>query len=224
MPNTGVAPVHGPETRIGTGDPRAVAQHQAVRRLAEPAFRTLGRDFPAQAPRCRFHTSGSATGSPERPSNPDSGKAARTPHRMGVDRASGTRRSEQFPHLGDPAEAGLKAAHFRDRLVVHAEDGALDARGLAPRRGDGPGRMHGTRGRARMGPVPEDRPRTVERSPGARDPDGLDRQAILPQRPPRGSGAGPATNGAPSRCRSRDRRGRTRRGGSPAPRASRAGR
>ena len=49
-----------------------------------------------------------------------------------------TRGSEQFPHLGDPAETGLKAAHFRNRFVVHAEDGPLDARGLAPGRGDGP--------------------------------------------------------------------------------------
>ena len=62
--------------------------------------------------------------SAERRSNPDSRKADRTPYRMAVDRASGTRRPEQFPHLGDPAEAGLKAAHFRNRLVVHAEDGA----------------------------------------------------------------------------------------------------
>ena len=110
IPKGRVAPVHGPETRIGTGDPRAVAQPQAVRRLAEPAFRTLGRDFLAQAPRCRFHTSGSATSSPERRSNPDSRKAARTPHRMAVNRASGTRQPEQFPHLGDLEEAGLKAA------------------------------------------------------------------------------------------------------------------
>ena len=130
----GSPPRHGHTARIGTGDPRAVAQPQADRRLAESAFRTLGRDFPAQAPRCRFHTSGSATGSPERRSNPDSAKAARTPDRMGVDRASRTRRSKQFPHLGDPAEAGLKAAHVRNRLAVHAEDGALDARDLAPRR------------------------------------------------------------------------------------------
>ena len=34
---------------------------------------------PAQAPRCRFHTSGSATGSAARRSNSDSGKAARPP-------------------------------------------------------------------------------------------------------------------------------------------------
>jgi len=71
-----VAPVHGPQKRIGTGDPRAVAQPEAVQRLAEPAFRTTGRHSPAQAPRCRFHTSGSATGSAERRPNPDSGKAA----------------------------------------------------------------------------------------------------------------------------------------------------
>jgi len=50
IPKGRVAPVHGPETRIGSGDPRAVAQPQAVRRLAERGFRTLGRDFPAQAP------------------------------------------------------------------------------------------------------------------------------------------------------------------------------
>ena len=46
IPKSRVAPDHGPKTRIGTGDPRAVAQLQAVRRLAEPAFRTCGRDFP----------------------------------------------------------------------------------------------------------------------------------------------------------------------------------
>ena len=42
-----------------------------------------------------------------------------------------------------------------------------------------------------------------------------------PPAPPRASGADPATSGARSRCRSRDRRGRTRRGWSPGPRASR---
>ena len=51
IPRGRVAPVHGPETRIGTGDPRAVAQPQAVQRLAESTFRTPSRHFPAQAPR-----------------------------------------------------------------------------------------------------------------------------------------------------------------------------
>ena len=61
IPNGRVAPVHGPETRIGTGDLRAVAQPQAVQRLAEPAFRTTRRHFRAQAPRCRFHASMTGT-------------------------------------------------------------------------------------------------------------------------------------------------------------------
>ena len=78
----------------------------------------------------------------------------------------------------------VETAQFLDRRVVHAPDGVLDPCGPASGRGDGPGRMHGTWGRVRIGPVPEDRPRPVKRSPGARDPDGLDRQAILPQRLP----------------------------------------
>ena len=35
IPKGRVAPAHGPETWIGTGDPRSVAQPQAVRRLAK---------------------------------------------------------------------------------------------------------------------------------------------------------------------------------------------
>ena len=77
IPKGRVAPVHGPERRIGTGDPRAVAQLQAGRRLAEFLVRTPERDFPAQAPRCQMRTSGSATDSAERRSNPGSGNALR---------------------------------------------------------------------------------------------------------------------------------------------------
>ena len=66
IPKGRVAPVHGPERRIGTGDPWAVAQPKAVQRLWESAFRTPKRYLAAQAPRCRIHTSGSATGSAER--------------------------------------------------------------------------------------------------------------------------------------------------------------
>ena len=50
IPKGRVAPVHSPKTRIGTGDPRAVAQSQPVQRLAEPPVRTPARYFPAQAP------------------------------------------------------------------------------------------------------------------------------------------------------------------------------
>ena len=80
--NTRVAPDHGPETRIGTGDPGAVAQPQAVQRLAEPSIRTPMRHFPAQAPRWRFHTSGSATAMPIR--------VRRTVSRAAVKRGTGT--------------------------------------------------------------------------------------------------------------------------------------
>ncbi len=66
IPKGRVAPDHGSETRIGIGDPGAVAQPQAVQRLAEPSIRTPRRHFPAQAPRCRFHTSGSASAMPIR--------------------------------------------------------------------------------------------------------------------------------------------------------------
>ena len=82
IPKGRVAPVHGPEKRIGTGDPRAVAQPKAVQRLAASTFRTLLWHFPAQAPRCRFHTSRSTTGSTPRRSNLGSGKVAITPCRM----------------------------------------------------------------------------------------------------------------------------------------------
>jgi len=74
IPKGRVAPVHGPQTRSGNGDPQAVAQPQPVRQLAEPAFRTPERSFAARAPRCRIHTSGSATGSAPRRSNSDSVK------------------------------------------------------------------------------------------------------------------------------------------------------
>ncbi len=57
---------HDKHRRIGTGDPQAVAQPHAVQRLAESAFRTARRHFPAQAPRRRIHTSRLATGSAER--------------------------------------------------------------------------------------------------------------------------------------------------------------
>ena len=77
IPKGRVAPVHGPETRIGTGDPRAVAQPQAVQRLVELAFRTTQRHSAAQTPQCRFHTSGSATCSAVRRSNPDSRRLLR---------------------------------------------------------------------------------------------------------------------------------------------------
>ncbi len=93
---------------------------------------------------------------------------------MAVDHAFWMGRPEQIPHLDEAAKVAVETAQFLDRRVVHAPDGVLDPRGLAPGRGDGPGRMHGTQGRVRNGPVPEDRPRSVKRSPGARDPDGLD--------------------------------------------------
>ena len=81
-PKGRAAPVHGPETRIGTGDPRTVAQPQAVQRFAETSIRTPRRHFPAQAPRCQIHTSGSATAMPIR--------VRRTVSRAAVKRGTGT--------------------------------------------------------------------------------------------------------------------------------------
>lgn len=75
IPKDRVAPADGTETRIGTRDPGAVAQLQAVQWLAEFPVRTLARDFPAQALRCRMYTCGSATGSAQRRSNPGAGNA-----------------------------------------------------------------------------------------------------------------------------------------------------
>ena len=125
---------------------------------------------------------------PDRQRAPPNGAQIRTPERR-LERhtewpsivPSGTRGSEQFPHLDEAAKAAVETAQFLDRRVVHAPDGILDPCDLAPGRRDGPRRMHGTWGRVRIGPVPEDRPRPVKLSTGARDPDGLDRQPILPQ-------------------------------------------
>ena len=69
----------------------------------------------------------------------------------------------------------METAKLLDHRVVHAPDGLLDARDLAPDRGDG----HWMKGRAgrgvSLGPVAEDRPRPLEFPPGASDPDRLDR-------------------------------------------------
>ena len=80
-----VAPSHGPETRIGTGDPRAVAQLQAIQRLADSAVCTPRRHYLAQQPRCETDTSGSTTAPVHGRSNPALGEAARTPYREAVD-------------------------------------------------------------------------------------------------------------------------------------------
>ena len=111
-----------------------------------------------------------ATGYVHGRSNPASGGAARTPYRMAVDRSSGEARSEQFLHLADPVEAGLEAAHFRNRHFVQAEDSVLDPRDLAPGRNGGSGRVDGMGIRVRIGPVPEGRPRPLKRSPGHATP------------------------------------------------------
>ena len=84
IPKGRVAPVHGPQTRIGSGDPQAVVQPQAVRRLRKLAFRMPRWHSPAQAPRCRFRTSGSATGSAERRSRPDFRARRRSDCRTGL--------------------------------------------------------------------------------------------------------------------------------------------
>jgi hypothetical protein len=55
-PKGRVAPVHGPETWIGTDDPQFVAQIQAVQRLAELGFRTPRRHSPCtSAPMSNAH-------------------------------------------------------------------------------------------------------------------------------------------------------------------------
>ncbi len=46
IPKGRVAPGNGSETRIGIGDPGAVAQPQAVQRLTDPSFRTPRAAFP----------------------------------------------------------------------------------------------------------------------------------------------------------------------------------
>ena len=120
MPRWGVAPNHGPGTRIGIGAPLAVAQPQAVQRLAEPGFRTTWRHFPAQAPRRRIHTSGSATGSAERRSNLDSGKAARTPCRMDVDPGRSYGPQVTRERSGTRGN-GLWAEHGRTPVAHHSQ-------------------------------------------------------------------------------------------------------
>ena len=141
---------------------------------------------------------------PDRQRAPPNGAQIRTPERR-------LERHTEWASIVPPGRAdrsssrisairrrqALKAAHFHNRLIVHAEDGALDARDLAPGRGDGPGRMHGTR---------EPRPHWSN-SPGSSAPGQTVSGRTRPRRPrpasrplsapPRASGAGPATNGAP---------------------------
>ena len=71
-----------------------------------------------------------------------------------------------------------KPAQFLDRRLVHAEDGLLDVRDLAPGRGGGSGRADGTGDRIPIGPVPEERPRPVKRPSGACHSNDLDRPAV----------------------------------------------
>ncbi len=103
IPKGRVAPVHGPQTRIGTGDPRAVAQPEAVRRLAEPTSRTPKRNFPAQAPRCRIHTSGSATGSAP-------GAPIRTPSRW-------LERHVEWPSITSPIDTSAPSSCVQDARI-----------------------------------------------------------------------------------------------------------
>ena len=95
---------------------------------------------------------------------------------------------------------------------------AFSARAISRRTA---GLVVGSRGGGCADPASRDRQCASEFPQAVCDPDHLDRPA--PSAPPTASGADPATNGARSRCRSRDRRGRTRHGLSPVPRTSRAG-
>ena len=75
LPSTSRRPGSAPAIRGPWPNPKPSGD------LRGPAFRTLRRDFPAHAPRCRFHTSGSATGSPRYGSGR---KVSRVAFRRGV--------------------------------------------------------------------------------------------------------------------------------------------
>ncbi len=137
IPKGRVAPVHGPVRRIGSGDPRAVDQLQAARRLGEFPVRTPERDFPAQAPRCQMCTSGSATGSAQlrliRAADTRLETHRRSPFEAG--------RYEADPHLDEVAEIAVEAV--LGRTVIHAPETVLEALDSAPDGCDGHGRIAG---------------------------------------------------------------------------------
>ena len=110
-------------------------------------------------------------------------EAARTPHRMAVDRpCRGGHGSEQYPPsrpirwrqawkppISSTAASSMPTMAFSMRVISRRAAAAV------------PSRVDGAWSRFRIGPVSEDPPRPVKRSPGARDPDDLDRHAQLPQ-------------------------------------------
>ena len=144
---------HGHLRPHGIAAPPAAAQTLRQKPLAASAACHIRARFPCTSTPMSMCVSGSATGHLHGRSNPASGGADRTPDRTAVDRSSGEARSEQCLHLADPVEAGLEAAHFRNRHVVHAEDGVLHPRDLAPGRNGGSGRVDGTGVRVRIAPA-----------------------------------------------------------------------
>ncbi len=139
-------PVHGPQRRIGTGDPRAVAQLQAVRRLAEFPVRTPERDFPCtSAPMSNAHL---RIGNGLHQTALESGLRPRGSKHT-LDHSFMTGRYEADPHLDGAAETAVEAV--LGRTVIHAPEDVLEALDSAPGGCDGHGRMAGSSSREGFG-------------------------------------------------------------------------
>ena len=146
IPKGRVAPVHGPERRIGTGDPRAVAQLQAVRRLAEFPVRTPERDSPCTStPMSNAHLQ---IGNGLHPTALESGLRTRGSKHT-VDHSFMTARYEADPHLDEAAETAVEAV--LGRTVVHAPEDVLEALDSAPGGCDGHGCTAGSSSREGFG-------------------------------------------------------------------------
>ena len=134
IPKGRVAPDHGPETRIDSGDSRAVVQPQSVRRLAEFVVRTPERDSPCTStPMSVAHL---RIGNGLHPTAVESGLRTRGSKHT-VDHSFMTGRYEADPHLDEAGETAVEAV--LGRTVIHAPEDVLEALDSAPGGCDGHG-------------------------------------------------------------------------------------